>query len=146
MKKLRREVSDIQNSDHPEYKLEVVDDNLFRLNLLLRGPPGTPYEGGEFKVIMELSIDYPLKAPTVRFQTKIFHPNISDDGTICLSLLKPNWTPSTRLTSVINELILLLQTPDERNGLNNEACALLQKDPNGFNSKAREWTQKFAKK
>ncbi len=38
-------------------------------------PDDTPWEGGTFNLLLEFTEDYPNKAPTVRFVTKMFHPN-----------------------------------------------------------------------
>lgn len=51
------------------------------------GPDDTPWEGGTFKLLLEFTEDYPNKAPQVRFHTKMFHPNIYNDGQICLGTL-----------------------------------------------------------
>ena len=42
------------------------------------GPDDTPWEGGTFKLVLEFTEDYPNKAPSVRFLTKMFHPNICE--------------------------------------------------------------------
>lgn len=49
-------------------------DCLFCL-LVVISPDDTPWEGGTFNLTLEFSEDYPNKAPTVRFITKMFHPN-----------------------------------------------------------------------
>ena len=38
-------------------------------------PKDTPFEDGTFKLTMQFSEEYPNKAPTVRFVSKMFHPN-----------------------------------------------------------------------
>lgn len=38
-------------------------------------PADTPFEDGTFKLTMEFSEEYPNKPPTVKFVSKIFHPN-----------------------------------------------------------------------
>ena len=43
----------------------------------IRGPEGTPYQGGIFQVDIELSIHYPFAPPKMKFLTKVYHPNIS---------------------------------------------------------------------
>ena len=41
---------------------------------------------------MEFSEDYPNKPPTVKFLSKMFHPNIYADGGICLDILQNRFT------------------------------------------------------
>ena len=38
-------------------------------------PHDTPFEDGTFKLTMEFTEEYPNKPPTVRFVSKMFHPN-----------------------------------------------------------------------
>ena len=46
------------------------------------GPPGTPYEGGEFVVDIKLPDNYPFMPPKMKFDTRVWHPNISSQ-TVC---------------------------------------------------------------
>ena len=41
-----------------------------------QGPKDSCYEGGYFKLNVNVPDHYPLGPPSVRFVTKIFHPNI----------------------------------------------------------------------
>jgi ubiquitin-conjugating enzyme E2 S len=65
---------------------------------------GTPYEGGFFKVKLILGADFPQSPPQGIcnqfrmffysigfFLTKIFHPNVSNKGEICVNTLKKDW-------------------------------------------------------
>jgi ubiquitin-conjugating enzyme E2 S len=63
------------------------------LQALLEGPPGTPYNGGFFRVKLVLSKDYPASPPKGFFLTKIFHPNVGQQGEICVNTLKKDWKP-----------------------------------------------------
>jgi ubiquitin-protein ligase len=65
------------------------------------GPDDTPWEGGTFKLLLEFTEDYPNKAPAVRFLTKMFHPNIYNDGQICLGECRGGMTAcSTQISAL----------------------------------------------
>lgn len=51
----------------------------------------TPFEGGSFKVKLQVGPDYPSAPPKGYFLTKIFHPNVSETGDICVNTLKKDW-------------------------------------------------------
>jgi ubiquitin-conjugating enzyme E2 D len=64
---------------------------------------------------MELTfpVTYPFTPPKFKFLTPIYHPNIDDQGAICLSLLKDGeWKPSTRVASILEGILALLVTPN----------------------------------
>ena len=52
---------------------------------------GTPYEGGSFRIKLVLGPDFPNSPPKGYFLTKIFHPNMSSSGEICVNTLKKDW-------------------------------------------------------
>ena len=60
----------------------------------IKGPPGTPYEGGRFKV--EIPVRYPFVPSEVKFITTVWHCNVEsgcdiwfpDSGYICLDVLR----------------------------------------------------------
>ncbi len=57
------------------------------------GPSGTPYEGGVFLVDILIPVNYPFEPPKMRFDTKVWHPNVSSqNGAICLDILKNEWS------------------------------------------------------
>ena len=61
----------------------------------------TPYVEGSFHVKLVLSQDFPNSPPRGFFLTKIYHPNVSSTGDICVNTLKKDWTPTTTLVHVL---------------------------------------------
>ncbi len=80
-------------------------------NAVIFGPHDTPFEDGTFKLTIEFTEEYPNKPPTVRFVSKMFHPNVYADGGICLDILQNRWSPtydvSAILTSIQVRIIIL---------------------------------------
>ncbi|KAJ2522966.1 hypothetical protein GGI11_001583 [Coemansia sp. RSA 2049] len=114
----------------------------------IEGPPSTPYENGRFLLDISLSSQYPIEPPSLRFKSKIYHPNIDDHGNICLDILKSgkkgSWNPSWTLGKVLVSLTVLLSTPNPHDPLMPEIADQLLNDRAGFESAAREWTSKYA--
>ena len=49
--------------------------------------PRTASEGGFFKAELKFPDDFPNNPPKMKFLTKMYHPNIYPDGTVCISIL-----------------------------------------------------------
>ncbi len=70
------------------------------LQATIMGPSDSPYSGGVFFVTIHFPPDYPFKPPKVQFQTKVYHPNINSQGSICLDILKEQWSPALTISKV----------------------------------------------
>ena len=52
-----------------------TESNIMVWQAVIFGPDDTPWEGGTFSLILEMTEEYPNKPPKVRFVSKVFHPN-----------------------------------------------------------------------
>lgn len=99
-------------------------DSLFNWEAVIFGPDDTVWEGGVFNLIIEFSDDYPNKAPKVKFVTKMFHPNIYNDGSICLDILSHMWSPVYDVSSILTSIQSLLTDPNINSPANNTAAVM----------------------
>jgi len=99
-------------------------DNLFKWSATIKGAPGTVYDGLSYKLRLEFSADYPYKAPSVRFETPCWHPNVDQSGYICLDILKENWSAVYNVQSILLSIQSLLGEPNPDSPLNQQAAQL----------------------
>ena len=79
----------LSQSEKANIKVNILNNDFRHWKGYIEGPQGTPYEGGLFQVDIVLPPEYPYKPPKMKFDTKIWHPNISSQtGAICLDILK----------------------------------------------------------
>lgn len=127
------------------YDLDAQD--LFEWTALIRGPPSTPYSSGVFTLSIAIPPTYPTKPPVIKFQTKIFHPNVSwKDGEICLDVLKDQWSPAWTLSSACTAILALLDAAEPDSPLNVDAATLVRSgDTRAYQSLCRMYTALYAK-
>lgn len=127
--------------------IEVIlnDDDLTDIQALLEGPPGTPYNGGSFRVKLVLSKDYPVSPPKGFFLTKIFHPNVGPQGEICVNTLKKDWKPDLGIKHILLTIKCLLIVPNPESALNEEAGKLLLEQYDAYCERAKLYTEIHAK-
>jgi len=73
-------------------------------------PSDTPFEDGTFKLTMEFNEEYPNKPPTVKFVSKMFHPNVYADGGICLDILQNRWSPTYDVSAILTSIQVSFST------------------------------------
>jgi ubiquitin-conjugating enzyme E2 D/E len=108
------------------------------------GPANSSYEGGIFYTRWKLPREYSLKPPTVKFLTKIFHPNIDSRGRICADFLTTGYTPFYRLESLLLSLLSLLDDPSVDDPLVPEIARQYIADRPEYDRIVRQYTKNYA--
>jgi hypothetical protein len=71
------------------------------------------------------------------FATKIFHPNVSSTGEICVNTLKKDWKPSYGVGHILVTVKCLLIYPNPDSALDEEAGKLLQENYESYCERAK---------
>jgi ubiquitin-conjugating enzyme E2 D/E len=119
-------------------------DNIYIWDGMIVGPTESPYTGGMFRLEIHFPVDYPFKPPKVTFLTKIYHPNISSHGNICLDILKDQWSPALTISKVLLSICSLLTDPNPKDPLVPEIADLYIRDRSSYESTAKAWTLRYA--
>ena len=128
-KRLRKELQVLRKSQNEQDDIFLVNnqDNLLLWKAWIKGPSETPYESGVFQLDIRCGMDYPLSPPTIKFVTKIFHPNVHfRTGDICLDILKKEWSPAWGLQAACRAVLALLSDPDAESPLNCDAGNMIR--------------------
>jgi len=108
------------------------------------GPDDSPYAGGVYFLNIHFPTDYPFKPAKINFTTRIYHPNINSNGSICLDILKEQWSPALTISKVLLSISSLLTDANPDDPLVPEIAHIYKTDKLKYEATAREWTRKYA--
>eukprot|EP00245_Coleochaete_scutata_P010517 TRINITY_DN3699_c0_g1_i1.p1 TRINITY_DN3699_c0_g1~~TRINITY_DN3699_c0_g1_i1.p1 ORF type:complete len:159 (-),score=36.00 TRINITY_DN3699_c0_g1_i1:646-1122(-) len=134
----RREM-DVMKLMMSDYEVEMINDGMIEFFVRFHGPKDSPYEGGTWKIHVELPDSYPYKSPSIGFVNRIFHPNVDEmSGSVCLDVINQTWSPMFDLINVFEVFLpQLLLYPNPTDPLNGEAAALLMREPEHYKLKVK---------
>ncbi|KAI2601867.1 ubiquitin-conjugating enzyme/RWD-like protein [Hypoxylon sp. NC1633] len=141
-RRVAKELSDMEADAKSGITAQPANNtgDLTHLKACIPGPPGTPYEGGRFIVDVKIPGEYPFRPPTMKFDTKVWHPNISSQtGAICLDTLSSAWSPVLTIKSTLLSLQGLFESPEPKDPQDAEVAKMMLNDREAFNKKAHEW-------
>mmetsp|Transcript_19263 Transcript_19263/g.58062 ORF Transcript_19263/g.58062 Transcript_19263/m.58062 type:complete len:180 (+) Transcript_19263:529-1068(+) len=125
---------------------DLVDEaNILHWSGKIKGPVGTPYEGGIFKVDIQLPTEYPFVPPKMKFITRVWHPNISSEsGAICLDILKNEWSPALTIRTALISLQALLSAPEPDDPQDAVVAKQYKEHYDAYCGTAKFWTETYA--
>ncbi|KAH8313040.1 hypothetical protein KR067_010794 [Drosophila pandora] len=138
---LAMEYKSLQEEPVEGFRVKLInDDNLFEWEVAIFGPPDTLYQGGYFKAHMKFPHDYPYSPPSIRFLTKVWHPNVYENGDLCISILHPpvddpqsgelpceRWNPTQNVRTILLSVISLLNEPNTFSPANVDASVMYRR-------------------
>ncbi|XP_054714318.1 ubiquitin-conjugating enzyme E2 R2-like [Uloborus diversus] len=141
LRALSLEFKSLQEEPVEGFRVKLVnEDNMMEWEVALFGPPETLYEGGYFKAHVKFPPDYPYSPPSIRFLTKVFHPNVYENGDLCISILHPpiddpqsgelpceRWNPTQNVRTILLSVISLLNEPNTFSPANVDASVMYRR-------------------
>ncbi|KAG2143898.1 ubiquitin-conjugating enzyme/RWD-like protein [Suillus cothurnatus] len=137
MRRLMREITELKNNPPEGIRVVTSEENMLDLTGIVEGPEQTPYAGGYFRVRFQFTHEFPTAPPKCWFATKIFHPNVSSAGEICVNTLKKDWQSSYGIGHILVTIKCLLIYPNPESALDEEAGKLLLEDYDAYCSRAK---------
>ncbi|KAL5108298.1 Ubiquitin-conjugating enzyme E2 A [Taenia crassiceps] len=137
-RRLMNDFRKIKQDPPPGVYAVPQDDNILRWHAVILGADGTPFADGIFKLVMDFTENYPNLPPTVKFVSKMFHPNVYADGAICLDILQNMWSPSYDIGSILTSIQSLLGDPNPNSPANTIAAELFEENTRVYEMKVRE--------
>jgi len=144
LKRINKELVDLGKDPPANCSAGPVGDDMFHWQATIMGPDESPYQGGVFFLNIHFPTDYPFKPPKVTFTTRIYHPNINSNGSICLDILKDQWSPALTISKVLLSISSLLTDANPDDPLVPEIANIYKTDRAKYEATAKEWTRKYA--
>ena len=143
--RIKKEYQDLQKEKNSNVQVKLVNNDYRHWKGRIKGPIDTCYQGGIFDVDIIIPNDYPFKPPKKKFDTKIWHPNISSvTGAICLDILKNEWTPALTIRTALISLQSLMCEPVPNDPQDAVVAKQYMSDIKLFNQTAKHWVEEYA--
>ncbi|KAG9254455.1 ubiquitin-conjugating enzyme/RWD-like protein [Emericellopsis atlantica] len=147
-KRLAKEHAELDANPPEGFTIRLPpSQSLHTWHIIHRPPPESALHPGQFGLVLSLPPDYPFKPPTLKFVTRVYHPNVTDDslGNVCLGILKSeNWKPSTKISAVLDAVRNLMIEPQPDDPLEERIAEEYRRDRPAWEEKAKAYVAKYA--
>ncbi|XP_076452949.1 ubiquitin-conjugating enzyme E2 G1-like isoform X1 [Babylonia areolata] len=143
---LSRQLAELSKSGTEGFSAGLIDDDdVYKWEVLIYGPPETLFEGGYFKAHLIFPKEYPNRPPKMKFVSEMWHPNIDPDGNVCISILhepgddkygyekaSERWLPIHTVETILVSVISMLADPNDESPANVDAAKMWREQPEEF--------------
>eukprot|EP00761_Pharyngomonas_kirbyi_P011799 gb/GECH01011825.1/.p1 GENE.gb/GECH01011825.1/~~gb/GECH01011825.1/.p1 ORF type:complete len:170 (+),score=36.74 gb/GECH01011825.1/:1-510(+) len=134
--RIQKDLADLTDK---QWDVEFPDpDNLQNFKLYITPEEGL-WKGHKTEWEVTIPNDYPIKPPKCLCKTKVWHPNIDQDGKPCLNILREEWKPVLTLNAVFVGINFLFLEPNTSDPLNTEAAREYDENYPKFKRKAQAY-------
>ncbi|CAH8527760.1 unnamed protein product [Dicrocoelium dendriticum] len=149
---LLQEIQELKNNLSSQCTIHHPDPNKLHEFTLTIKPKEGVWAGGTFVFEITVPEGYNHTPPLAHCNTRIWHPNIDEEGRVCLSLLRQSsldssgWAPTRRLLDVVWGIeSLFTDLCDFSDALNTAASEQFQRSPEEFHRTARSYVYEYAR-
>ncbi|THU90781.1 UBC-like protein [Dendrothele bispora CBS 962.96] len=141
-KRLTKEYAGMQK-EPPPFIWAVPDErNILNWNYIIRGPPDSPFAGGEYHGVLMFPSEYPFKPPGIKMLTP--SGRFSPDKKICFSMsdFHPGtWNPAWSVATILTGLLSFMLSDEMTTG----SVTSSDSHKRVFAARSHEWNLKQAR-
>lgn len=129
---------------------EMSESNINEWSFVIFGPSDSVYKDGVYNGKLIIPKEYPHRPPEVKFISKLFHPNVYDDGKLCMSILhegidptgyekeEERWRPLNNIRTIFISIVSLLYDPNPDSPANIDAGVMWRKDQETYKQRVKD--------
>ncbi|KAJ2832445.1 Ubiquitin-conjugating enzyme E2 6 [Coemansia sp. 'formosensis'] len=146
-KRLNKEYLAIQANPTPYITAKPLESNILEWHYVLRGPPDTPYAGGEYHGKVKFPSDYPYKPPAIQMITP--SGRFQTNTNICMSMSNfhpSTWNPAWSVSTILNGMLSFMVEEEVTTGgirTSNADRKALARKSHAFNLANKQFCEVF---
>ena len=144
MQRILRDFAAFEKSPPAKCRMFLSANDMFNSRVIVAGPDASRYRGKYFLLSVQFPGNFPMSPPRIKFETKIYHCNINNNGSCCLDAVHAGWSPTMTIASVVEAVLELLREPNADDPLDAWKGDLYRTDRARYDSECAEWLEMYA--